>query len=240
MDDRALFRWGSWAAIIGGVATIALNAVHPRPASFPDPVTNEIARVGESGSWIGIHMGIFAGFLLIAFGLFAVARSMKGGPAEGIARVALGSLLISTPIVLATLLVDGYSLKALADAAVQDPSLAPAAAAGAHLGWGLFMGTALLAVGVNPILFGWAVAADGRYPAWLGWAGVLFGLGGIGAGWIGIAGGSTQGYWVTFTISSGLATLWVIALGMMLGRRAPGAVTIPEGVSARTDRPSRV
>lgn len=236
MDDRTLFRWGSWAAIVGGILALGFNLVHPRPESYDDMIRSEIEMVSGSGAWVGIHLGIFAAFLLITFGLFAVARSMKGGPAEGIARLATGSLLISTPIALGTLLIDGYTLKAVADVAARDAAMLPAATAAGHIGWALFAGTSILALGVTPAALGWALARDGAYPSWMGWAGVLFALGGVATGVAGLYTGSTETFWLLFTASSGLLTVWTIGLGVLLGRRAAaGAIRLPEGATARRE-----
>ncbi|MGH2710986.1 MAG: hypothetical protein ACRDH9_07280 [Actinomycetota bacterium] len=234
MEDRAVFRWGSWAAIIGGIAALVVNFTHPRPESFADPIAEEIRIVGASDAWISIHVGILIASLLITFGLFALARSMKGGPAEGIARIALGSLLISTPIAIMTFLVDGYGMKAVTDSLATDPTQIGAATAVGHIGWALFMGTVMTFLGISPALFGWAAATDGRYPKWMGWTAVLFGIASVAIGITGIINGGTQALFIAFSISSGILTLWVIALGIMLGRRASEPVPIPEGKPTRT------
>lgn len=233
MTDRTLFRWGSWAAIIGGVVALAGNILHPRPESYENPIAEEIRMIGESDAWVEIHLGILLGFLLITFGLFALSRSMKGGPAEGVARIALGSLLISTPVAVFALLIDGYAMGAIADAAATDPALLAAATAGGEIGWAGFMGLVIFGLGVTPALFGLAVAKDGAYPAWFGWVAFLFGLVSVGAGVTGILDGVSSGFFLVFAISSGILTLWVIGVGVLLGRRATGPITVPEGARGR-------
>jgi hypothetical protein len=229
VDDRTLFRLGSWAAIIGGVVAIVTNILHPRPENFDDPIAEQLRLLAESDSWVAIHLGLLAGFLLIVFGLFALARSMKGGPGEGIARVALGSLLISTPVAVFGLMLETYTMPAISDAGG-----GAAATAVGHLGWAAFMYVATLALGVTPVLFGLAITRDGGYPAWLGWVAFLFGLVSIGAGVTGLLDGDSSGFQLVFAISSGILTLWVIAVGVLLGRRAAGPVTVPEGARPRT------
>ena len=233
MTDKALFRWGSWAAIVGGVIALAGNILHPRAESYDDFIAEELRIVGESDAWVEIHLGILVGFLLITFGLFALSRSMKGGPAEGISRIALGSLLISTPVAVLALLIDGYALGAIAEAAAADPAVLAAATAGGHIGWAGFMGLVIFGLGVTPALFGLAVARDGGYPAWLGWVAFLFGLVSVGVGVTGILDGASSGFFLVFAISSGILTLWVIGIGVLLGRRAAGAITVPEGTRGR-------
>lgn len=234
MDDRKLFRWGSWAAIVGGVIALGANILHPRIENFDDPIGEELRIIGETDSWVALHVGLLAGFLLLTFGLYAISRSMKGGPAEGAARIALGSLLISTPIAVVGLLIDGYAMGAIAEAAAADPAIAAAATVGGEIGWAAFMGLTMLALGVTPALLGWAVTKDGGYPAWLGWGAVLFGLGSIGAGVMGLLDGPSSAFFLIFAITSGYLTLWTIGMGVLLGRRAAsGSITVPETASAR-------
>jgi hypothetical protein len=233
VPDRTLFRWGSWAAIIGGVIALGGNFLHPRPDNFDDPIAGELQMIGETDSWVAIHLGILLGFLLITFGLYALGRSMKGGPAEGIARIALGSLLISTPIAITALLIDGYAMGAIADAVAIDPAMTVAATAAGEIAWAGFMGLVITALGITPGLFGIAVAKDGGYPAWLGWIAVLFAIVSVGAGITGVLGGPSSGFFLAFSISSGILTLWVMATGILLGRRAAEPVLVPEGTTAR-------
>ncbi len=238
MLDRTLFRWGSWAAIIGGVIALGGNFLHPRLDSYEDPIAEELRIIGETDSWVAIHLGILAGFLLITFGLYALGRSMKGGPAEGIARIALGSLLISTPIAITALLIDGYAMGAIADAIAIDPALSVAATAAGEIAWAGFMGLVITALGITPALFGIAVAKDGGYPSWLGWAGMLFGIVSVGAGVTGILDGASEGFFLVFSISSGILTLWVMATGILLGRRAAEPVVVPEGTTTTRRTPA--
>jgi hypothetical protein len=100
MSDRAILRLGAAGAIVGAFVTLIANLLHPRIPRFEDPVGAFVREVNGSDTWVPLHLALVAGILLIAFGQFAFLRSMKGGPADGPARLALGSLLVSTPIAL--------------------------------------------------------------------------------------------------------------------------------------------
>jgi hypothetical protein len=223
MSDRTLFRLGAAAAVVGAVIALVLNAVHPRASDFEDPVRAEIQMVQQSDAWIPIHLGILAGVLLITFGLFAVARSLKGGPGEGVARVALGSLLISTAIGVMGVAVDGYAQKAVADAAEGGRALRGATlAAGTAVGdisWALFMATVIMVTGVTPVLFGAAVGVSRQYPAILGWPVAAVGAASIVVGAFGFLTGPSAAFFWAFLVTSALATLWVLAIGVVLWRR---------------------
>lgn len=218
MDDRTLFRWGSWAAIVGALVALVFNLLHPRIDEFGDVVATELQVVADSDAWIPIHLGILLGALLITFALFVLARSMKGGPGEGMARVALGALLISAPVGIVTLGVDGYAMKEVADSlAGGDPS---AGATMVHIGWALFMAFTITFIGITPALFGLAVVADPTYPTGLGWGALLLGLVVAAAGVVGMLAGPSSAFFIVFTVGSGLLTVWVGLLGVLLGRRA--------------------
>jgi hypothetical protein len=49
----------------------------------------------------------------------------------------------------------------------------------------------------------------------------------------GILDGASSGFFLVFAISSGILTLWVIGMGILLGRRAAGSITVPEGTKGR-------
>lgn len=221
MSERALYRVGAWAAIVGAVMALVTNLLHPRISELEQVVP----EVRASDGWIAIHLGLLLGSLLIILGLFAVARSLKGGPAEGWARLALGGLLIAAPVAVITLVVDGYATKAVADAFPGARGLAVSqGAAVVEIGWALFMGLVITFTGITPFLFGVAVAVDGTYPAVLGWAATILGVFAGVEGVVGTVAGPSDGFFVAFTVTSGLLTLWVLVLGVLLGRRAGAEV----------------
>jgi hypothetical protein len=223
VDDRDLYRWGGAAAVVGAVVALVTNLLHPRISNYENYVGETLAKVAKSDAWIPIHLGLLVGSLLIVLGLFAVARSMKGGPADGLARLALGSLLVAAPVAVATLLVDGYATKQIADAVAAGGDQT-AGAAVLHVAWALFTGLIILFVGVTPALLGMAAARSGIYPAWLGWAAVILGIVAVADGIVAAWDGPSAAFFAVFIATSGLLTLWVLILGVLVGRRARVAV----------------
>jgi hypothetical protein len=224
MPDRTTLRFGSISAIVGALVALVANLLHPRVSRFDDPVAEFVREVARSDAWILLHLALVVSILLIALGQFVFIRTMKGGPAEGMARVALGGLLLSTPVALVTLGIDGYSQKAAADAWAASPSAASfaTAAAVAHVSWGAFMLLILTFVGLTPMLLGLAVTRSSDYPTLLGWAAVLLGVGAVVAAVLGF-GGQSALFWGLFLATSGPLTLWVLALGLFLWRRVTEA-----------------
>ena len=237
MDERGLLRLGGIAAIAGAVIALVANLVHPRISDFADPVRGELEMVAASAAWIPIHLAALAGTLLILFGLFAVVRSLKGGPAEPVARLALGLLLIATPLSIVLLAVDGYSTKAVADAwaGATGPAKDLAFAAGTavtDVAWAMFMAFVLTVLGLAPIFLGWAVAVSRLYPAALGWPAAVLGGVSVVAAVLGLLTGPTPTFFVLFVGASGLLTIWVLALGIALARRAPAGAPAPSPAAA--------
>jgi hypothetical protein len=219
MDDRDLYRWGGAAAVIGAVVALVTNLLHPRISDYENYVGETLAKVAMSDAWIPIHLGLLLGTLLIVVGLFAFARSMKGGPADGLARLGLGAVLVAAPVAVATLLVDGYATKQIAEAVAAGGDQT-AGAAVLHVAWALFAGLIILFVGVAPALLGLAAARSGIYPAWLGWAAVILGVVAVADGFVAAWDGPSAGFFLVFIATSGLLTLWVLVLGVLVGRRA--------------------
>jgi hypothetical protein len=229
MSDRALFRWGGMAAVGGAILALVFNLLHPRLTETEDTAQELLRIVAANEGWLGIHLGLMLAVSLIVLGLFAVARSTKGTPGEGLGRLALGGLLVSAPVALFTLVaVDGYATKAVADAWAAAPQAdqASALAAGtavSEIAWGTFMFTAMSFLGVTPILFGAAIAASRVYPAWLGWVAVVFGVASVVAGLWGTLDGPSGGFFLVFTVSSIVLTLFVLVTGVLLTRMASEA-----------------
>lgn len=228
MSERTILRMGAGAAVLGAVISLAGNLLHPRPEDSDAPVFSALPTVAESDGWIAIHLALMLGILLVVFGLFALARSLKGTEAEPQARVALGGLLISAPVAVVTLGIDGYAIKAVADAtaAPGDTAALAAGVAVAEVGWGLFMLTAMTILGIVPVLYGLALASSKEWPAVFGAPIVVVGLGSIVAGLMGTFGGPTSAFFLLFTVTSVLSILWVLAAGIRLWMRTPEVVSV--------------
>ena len=96
-----------------------------------------------------------------------------------------------------------------------------------HIGWAVFMSLIITFQGITPALFGAAVVADRTWPAWLGWGAILWRRRRV-RRIIGLAAGVTSAFFLVFTISSGILTLWVLTLGVLLSRRAGTVISVPE------------
>jgi hypothetical protein len=82
-------------------------------------------------------------------------------------------------------------------------------------------------VGITPMLFGMAIAGSRVYPAAFGWPVVALGLVSVVAGVLGTFDGPSATFFLLFIISSGLLTLWVLAVGILMWRQVPVGAAAP-------------
>lgn len=76
-SDVWIYRIGGVAAVVGSVAGMVGNLIHPAtPIGDPRGVARVIA---ESNAWTPIHLVIIASILLMLGGLVSLAYSIRGG-----------------------------------------------------------------------------------------------------------------------------------------------------------------
>jgi hypothetical protein len=223
-SQRWILRLGGVAAIVGSLAGMIGNLVHPAtPLDDPPGVARAIA---DSDAWTVIHLVIIAGIVLMLGGLLAVYRSIPDGLAGALARFGWAAAIAGIAVGTILVILDGVTAKQLAD----DWAAAPPDERAAALRVVLANETANLALaslfnilfaGVTFILYGLAVALSDAYPRWLGWVAVAAGVGSIGAGLVqALAGEPTNASRVLTIIGPTVITLWLLVMGVLLVRRA--------------------
>ena len=212
MEDRTVFRVGAWAAIIGGILAVVVNVFAPRPAAddLGDP-TALLDVVGTTSNWELIQIGVVVAVLIILAAFYAVTKSVRDAPASAWARFGLGAAVIGTTIGVATFAVNASFASGV------DSVGADAMASAVVISGGLFDAWVITYFGLAALLYGLALAASNEYPSWLGWVTILAGVVGLVTGFIDAFAGATEAStFVLFPISSGLLTLVIIYLGVLL------------------------
>ena len=219
-----LLRTGSVAAVLGSLCAAVGNVIHPvTPRDDPEGVARAIA---DSGAWTLIHLVIVFGIILMLGGLVAIRHSIEGGKAEALARLGLYSATVGVTIGLITVILDGVAAKQLADDWAKAPESGKAIAlsvvsANESINFALAGLFNLSFAGVPFLLLGIAVALSGAFPAWLGWTAALAGLGSIGAGLVqAFTGTPTVTSLVLTIIGPTVISLWLLVMGMLVGRKA--------------------
>jgi hypothetical protein len=212
VEDRTVFRVGAWAAIIGGILAVVVNVLAPRGAAddLGDP-TAFLGVVATSSAWEVIQIGVVVALLIIVAGFYAVTKSVEDAPASAWASFGLGAAIIGTTIGVAAFAINS-SLASGLDSVGTD-----AMASAAVISGGLFSVWVITYFGLTALLYGLALAASNEYPSWLGWVTVLAGLVGLVTGFMDAFAGATEvSTFVLFPISSGVLTLVIIYLGVLL------------------------
>jgi len=223
-SDRWILRIGSIAAIVGSLAGLVGNLIHP---ATPIRDQQGIARViADSSSWTPIHLVIVAGIMLMLGALVALDHSIRGGVAGALARFGLAAGVAGIAVGLILVILDGVAAKQLAEEWAKAPADEQATAlrvvlANETINFALASLFNILFAGVTFILFGLAVALSDVYPRWLGWVVVGAGVGSIGAGLVqAFARVPTTASFVLTIIGPTVITLWLFVMGMLLARKA--------------------
>jgi hypothetical protein len=222
-----LSRIGSVCAIAGALLAAVGNILHPvTPRDDPVGVARVIA---ESDAWTLIHEVIILGVILMFLGLIAIGASIGGGASGALARLGVYAATVGTTLGLATVILDGVGAKQLADQWAAAPESTKAAALSLvsmneTLNFALAGLFNLSFAGVPFILLGLAVALNGVYPRWLGWIAAFAGLGSVAAGLVqAFTGEPTVASLVLTIIGPTIISLWVLVMGVLMGRRATRA-----------------
>jgi hypothetical protein len=223
-SDRWIYRIGSVAAIVGSLAGLVGNLVHPAtPIGDPQGIARVIA---DSGSWTLLHLVIVVGTMLMLGALVALEHSIRGGIAAALARFGLAAGVAGIAVGLVLVILDGVAAKQLAEEWAAAPADQQAAAlrvvlANETINFALASLFNILFAGVTFILFGLAVALSDAYPRWLGWVVVAAGVGSVGAGLVqAFTGEPTTASFVLTIIGPTVITLWLFLIGLLLARKA--------------------
>lgn len=227
-SDRKLFRAGAIAGFVGTAIGLVTNAVHPRDI-VGVTTAERLERIAGFGPWLTIHFGFVVVLVLGLITFVALYRSLaEGGSAW--ARPALATVLVSSAVAAVAFLFDGFGQGVLAESwananGAAKASLLTTAQGLSAFDEALFVGTMLTLFGATPIVVGIALWTDRSYPRWVAWAGIVSGVLGGGAGVINyLAGEVTDFGYVVFTTASFVATVWFLALSVLLWRRSEATV----------------
>jgi len=216
--------------VLSAIVAVVFNAVHPRASSRSLNDVEELLRiVAASRSWRLVHLASVAATLGGVAAIVVILWSMARQGRSRWPVVAFVSLAVTTPILLLSVGVDGFAIKAVADrwasAAGGDRETLLAAATALRSADVAVLDLVMLGqFGVTAILIGIACWSSDVYGRPL--AAVV-----LAAGALGVACGAVQAlsgrlttfsYLVLLTASLALFTVWLALASVALFRHAPG------------------
>jgi hypothetical protein len=223
-ENPHIFAIGSKAAIVGSLLGLVGNLIHPAtPLGDPQGVARVIAA---NDAWFAIHFGIVIGITLMFGGLIALYHSIRGGLPGALARFGLFAAGVGIAVGLILTILDGVAAKQLADewasATAETRFIAlQNVLTNETMNFALASLFNFIFAGVTFILFGLAVALSDVYPRWLGWVVVAAGVVSIGASLVqGVPGEPTTLSWILTIIGPTVITLWLLVIGVLMGRNA--------------------
>ena len=219
MKDRASLQVGGIAAVIGGVGTIVVNALHPRPPARTDELLTLVASMPH---WTIMHYGAAFAVALIVAGVALLVQTLQDTRARALGEAGKYVIALGAATFMVAIMVDGYGFPYFAErwmaASANEKSTILWAAEAVHTidnalfpVWsGMFMGVGVLFIAVAL----WQSAEYSR---------TIVGLGMIGATMCLIFGVSrVLGFEASFLWPTGPAieSVWVTVLGAMMLRKA--------------------
>ncbi|MDQ1533611.1 MAG: hypothetical protein QOF28_1372 [Actinomycetota bacterium] len=178
--QRRLLRIAGGLLVGGELLALVAGFFHPTSA-HPNDHTVTFAKYAASDDWLAVHIGQFAGVIMVLAGLVVLYRALaQTRLVDTLALVAVSGAVATAALVALVNAVDGVMLKQAVDtwANTVGPNKVLAfhdAETARWLEWGANSFASLLE-GVTIALFGLAIARTALVPRWLGWAAVIAGI----------------------------------------------------------------
>ncbi len=215
-----LFLAGAGVGLVG-------NALHPHAAAAD--VASVVEAIARNAPWVAIHLAIVVAILLLIGGMVGLVALYRSAPGRRYSELGLATALVGGAVVVTSLAIDGFAMKAIAVSWAAGPDAGSAQALGLAatvraISFGIWSAGMFDFFGVGFICFGAAIVAGGPLPRWLGSVALAGGAGSITASIIQLAaGGEVQVAETLFLVSSMLLTMWAFALGFLTWRGLPVA-----------------
>ena len=180
--QRPLLRIGSIAFLAGVIIAIVSTAIHP---STEDPANHLLvfAEYANSDSWIAVHIGQFAGGIMVFAGgfvaLYRLLVQSESSMASVLAWIGLALAIMTASAIAILQAVDGIALKMAVDSWVAAPTEEKA------ITFRVAEGIRFIEYGTNSIfrilqgtvavIFGIAIIKSKLLSRWIGGAGVVIG-----------------------------------------------------------------
>ncbi|AYY11807.1 DUF4386 family protein [Actinobacteria bacterium YIM 96077] len=218
---RFQMRWAGILAIAGTVLTIVSNLLQQR-ADIPRGDTLGVLEYIDGKPWLVAAFAGVLGMLCWVMAFTTAGRALREPVSRSIARMAEVTLIVAVALFAVNFAHDGFSSGVLAQEWASGEIEADAAAVDIRVVEGLVGGTSILSqtlLGLALALYALAMTRSGQYSRVLSWMGIVGTLGwflGGSALFLQLPGASFE-LLLPFV---GLATVWVLGVGITLIRRS--------------------
>lgn len=212
---------GGVLAVVGGLGYFVTLLLH---GDLPDQTTEmALEHIASRPEWRVLKLALIASALCWIGAFIALARSIPQGLSGLLARWAVSIATIGVAIVMVEYAIIGHALKDVADAwlaASDAPAQIRMAEVMLAITSGLFHSFIAWMLGLPYILLGTAIALGRGYPRWLGWLAVVAGSGALLAGTTRFLGIDLVPYPLLYGGFILPLNLWLVAIGVLMWRRA--------------------
>jgi hypothetical protein len=224
--QRPLFRIGSIAFLAGMIITVVSTAIHP---STEDPANHPLVftKYASNDSWIAVHIGQFAGVIMVFAGgfvaLYRLLVQSESSTASIIAGIGIALAIMTASVFAVLQAVDGIAQKRAVDSWVSAPPEEKA------ITFRVAEGIRFIEYGTNSIfrilqgtvavIFGVAIVKNKLLSKWIGGAGVVIGAVTIYAG-LEVAYLGFSSLTTTIGISMIIYFIWVGILGGFMWKKS--------------------
>jgi hypothetical protein len=221
--------------VLSALTAVVFNAVHPRASAASLNDTTELLRiVSVSDSWRVVHLASMVAILVGAGAIVVILWSMVLHGSKRWPFIALVALVLTTPVLLLSVGLDGFAIKSIADrwahsAGADRQMLVTAATALRSVDVAVLDIVMVGHFGLTAIMLGIASATTTLYGRWLGLVAVAGGGMGVVCGVLQALSGrlTTLSYLVLLSASLALFTVWLAIASYLLLRRADAVVSRP-------------
>lgn len=210
------------------MTAVVFNAVHPRASAAALNDTTELLRiVSASDGWRVVHFASVVATLVGAVAIVAILWSVVLDGSKRWPFIALVSLVLTTPVLLLSVGLDGFAIKSIADrwahsAGADRQMLVTAATALRSVDVAVLDVVMVGHFGLTAILLGVASGTTTLHGRWLSLIAVAGGGLGVVCGALQALSGrlTTLSYLVLLSASLALFTVWLAIASYVLWRRA--------------------
>ncbi len=106
--------------LAGAAVGLVGNTLHPHAATTD--AASVLDAIARNAQWVAIHLTIVVAILLLMGGMVGLAALYRGAPGGRYSELGLAAALVGGAVVVTSLAIDGFAMKAIAVSGLQVPT----------------------------------------------------------------------------------------------------------------------